>query len=554
MAFRPGDVDLSAAASLAAAATTDDPRYFGYVPEDVEFPELADTAYAESMLTQYDELRAARGRTLAQEQDTTTEDVDMLMRTDTSLGTGFPSIATRTVEGTPGIASPLATDMQAAPSAGTASGTGRVSDIELMRGDRRASVRSSLLSRTRPSMSSAGIGIEDEIPAFEDSEVYGGADMSLPPLDDFESKMFRPDMEPEGEMGEGEDEMALIRARAGEEFRLSLATEEAPAVEEEPAAVKRSTARRKRRREDEDVELSSRAMKEYLNNTAPTLRRRVGDPLPSLLEGRAPMVEVPGVSEWDRDLHREILSSEELLSMPNARGLCPELREVFSMTMTLGTLPFPLSKKSRSEKSQDVESVDDVEVARERDESRRRSSLLEDVEDEIGRYTYDDASKELQGQIEKEVREEEETVDFTERMDESYIQQEGVFPQELSVSFPSLEEALLPPDGGGEPEVEGVREVSGVSVGRFKPAGESQAPVNKKNWSSRTATVYKALERKLESQDFVSFEELSSGFSRRTAASCFLEVLQLKTWGAIEATQQDPLGDIYVGFPATAEV
>ena len=44
--------------------------------------------------------------------------------------------------------------------------TGRVSDVELMRGDRRASLRASLLSRSRASASS--LGLDDEIPAFDD--------------------------------------------------------------------------------------------------------------------------------------------------------------------------------------------------------------------------------------------------------------------------------------------------------------------------------------------------------------------------------------------------
>lgn len=48
-AFRPGDVDLSAAATLAAASTTDDPRFFGFVQDDVDYPELADTAYAQRL-------------------------------------------------------------------------------------------------------------------------------------------------------------------------------------------------------------------------------------------------------------------------------------------------------------------------------------------------------------------------------------------------------------------------------------------------------------------------------------------------------------------------
>lgn len=50
--------------------------------------------------------------------------------------------------------------------------TGRVSDVELMRGDRRASLRSSLLSRSRASVSTIGAaGLDDEIPAFDDQVI-----------------------------------------------------------------------------------------------------------------------------------------------------------------------------------------------------------------------------------------------------------------------------------------------------------------------------------------------------------------------------------------------
>lgn len=42
----------------------------------------------------------------------------------------------------------------------------------------------------------------------------------------------------------------------------------------------------------------------------------------------------------------------------------------------------------------------------------------------------------------------------------------------------------------------------------------------------------------------VSFDTLSAGVSKRVAAACFLEVLQLKTWGRIQATQQEPFDDI----------
>jgi hypothetical protein len=50
-------------------------------------------------------------------------------------------------------------------------------------------------------------------------------------------------------------------------------------------------------------------------------------------------------------------------------------------------------------------------------------------------------------------------------------------------------------------------------------------------------------------QSPITFSALSQNFSRRTAASCFLEILQLKTWGVLEASQDESLGDIYIGIP-----
>lgn len=48
---------------MAAPVSIDDARYFGFAQPDVDFPDLADTAYAQNMLTQYNELRPARGKT-----------------------------------------------------------------------------------------------------------------------------------------------------------------------------------------------------------------------------------------------------------------------------------------------------------------------------------------------------------------------------------------------------------------------------------------------------------------------------------------------------------
>lgn len=45
-------------------------------------------------------------------------------------------------------------------------------------------------------------------------------------------------------------------------------------------------------------------------------------------------------------------------------------------------------------------------------------------------------------------------------------------------------------------------------------------------------------------QGKVSFAEVTGGVSKRVAAAAFLEVLQLKTWGRISATQRSPFEDI----------
>jgi chromatin segregation and condensation protein Rec8/ScpA/Scc1 (kleisin family) len=48
------------------------------------------------------------------------------------------------------------------------------------------------------------------------------------------------------------------------------------------------------------------------------------------------------------------------------------------------------------------------------------------------------------------------------------------------------------------------------------------------------------------SQGTISLDALSAGVSKRVAAACFLEVLQLKTWGRISTRQAEPFADIQI--------
>jgi cohesin complex subunit SCC1 len=65
-------------------------------------------------------------------------------------------------------------------------------------------------------------------------------------------------------------------------------------------------------------------------------------------------------------------------------------------------------------------------------------------------------------------------------------------------------------------------------------------------WHQHTVKVLQMLQRTIGDDNVqeVSYDALSKNCSRRTAASVFFELLQLKTWDFIEIDQQDPYGDI----------
>jgi len=65
-------------------------------------------------------------------------------------------------------------------------------------------------------------------------------------------------------------------------------------------------------------------------------------------------------------------------------------------------------------------------------------------------------------------------------------------------------------------------------------------------WHPHTTKVLDMLRRNMEGQHSLSYDELSKGCSRRTAAGVFFELLQLKSWNFVEIQQQGPYGDIVI--------
>lgn len=75
----------------------------------------------------------------------------------------------------------------------------------------------------------------------------------------------------------------------------------------------------------------------------------------------------------------------------------------------------------------------------------------------------------------------------------------------------------------------------------------SAVVITEQNMSTRTAKVLEIMKAQLEEKETVTFNELTAGASKRTAAACFLEILQLKTWDLIDVAQPQPFQDITIG-------
>lgn len=258
-----------------------------------------------------------------------------------------------------------------------------------------------------------------------------------------------------------------------------------------------------------------------MNEIGPTLRRRVDDPL-----SKRPR---PGAE----------LSIEERLAQPSVRGLCPELRALFAMTMTTGPLPFPLLRQRGDEREEGLEEEKyggegDIEITRGAgvQESGRPSFLGapqggEWEEQEATYYNQGDFGYEELPAFEAGLAGVSDTSALGIRMEQAV----------------GLDDVTLGMETTQPPE----KVLSGAPTPVFMKAPDS--------WNARTALVLEVLQDQLRDKDEVTFDEISAGITRKTASACFLEILQLKTWGLLSAYQDKPFSDIHIrATPHTFEV
>lgn len=616
MAFRPGNVDLPDTAIVATTTTIDDPRFFGNVDSDYDFPELADTAFSQSMLTQYDELRLARTRTLAPQRETTQpQDRSHKNQNGIEQSTSIrgvprsPSVASSPsrraeddVDNILGLSDTLldipgpipGEDMPSQLSASRrTSNSTRVSDAELMRGGDR-SRGTSMLSMTRTSMSSLGTQLRgqdlDDIPAFE-----GGFD-EPPPMDDY---MPRPtdsfhmdmglqpqDMQPPSPILPVDspsnlrlDDMlnltsttgvgTTVAGRVGKENikitdgkvtglgETDLADGEAGVVAPKPKKI-RAPKRLLKIAVDDEVELATKVIKAHLEDRGPILRRAVNDPLPQrkkrkLLVSSATLSEYDGTREFD------------LFRLP---GVSIMLLEVFQQhTMKPGKLHFPLkvrdnevpAKESAGPQQNEVSPKLDVEVPRRAD--RDRDSLLTaGTIGDISRLSLepDQLAMSSSGMPAEAQEEPDKGPDMGDGQDDKYESINNVvndmtmgdgdglldiFGAPVNDFCPQGSDLGLLDIDRGEGFDRDMEFAAAVDASGLLSGGVYQDSASHE-WNERTAKVAALIESKLQHKDIISFTDLTENGSRRAAAACFLEVLQLATWGRLKVAQRMPFEEI----------
>lgn len=97
-----------------------------------------------------------------------------------------------------------------------------------------------------------------------------------------------------------------------------------------------------------------------------------------------------------------------------------------------------------------------------------------------------------------------------------------------------------------EEEAEGESESESESGSENEDNDEEGEPSSEARWHKRTANMLRLCQGVLENTDSITYQSLAEGKNKRTVASCFFEILQLKTWDRIDLHQDDPYGLIQI--------
>ncbi|KAL9179652.1 hypothetical protein ACHAXT_008942, partial [Thalassiosira profunda] len=374
-------------------------------------------------------------------------------------------------------------------------------------------------------------------------------------------------VDPEGAPADG---LSLDRSKDDDTASLdrrwsNLGDLEISGLDDESEKGKRKRAKgpkrmKKRRRiviDNDATELTSDHMKNMLRDTSDIVLQNV----PRLAEWDGEEEEAHGYGGICPALQK--LPAERLLARPcigDDGGLAPELlalwgRNTRRITGKAGTgLPFRMrgqrgaeQRGAAAEKLMEEE-AEAVEKARAAEEIEGRDIAMEEDEIEFGGGGGDiDFGEENKG------AEDFEETPFEIENEFGIKQGDIAEGDELSVrsdrsSFSlgavnDLEKELYNMGAGGDEE--------------RQAAGSDELVSHTSKWHKHTVRVFGMLKRNMRSDEDeedededkptqLSYNKLSAGVSRRTAAGVFFEMLQLKTWDFIELNQDKAYGDIAI--------
>jgi len=558
LAFRPGNVDLGPDSAQAPLATIDDARYFGNIQPDFEYPELADMAFDPDFLSSYSTIQAARGRTLANQYETTDFDAVTAARAASSssrmsLGSSMSPMRDRgssSIIDVTRLPEETEEEFERRRSESIRSmSMSRISDVEMVRA---VADRSSLSTGRRSMM---GFIDDENVPAFDESALDLQQEQDYDQYDQYEDRggeeydyqYQAPDLDTDM-MGRPSDSvnrtsMSMSHSRLEESrarFAAILREEDSPpspssggAVSvspdgQAPQAVGLRTGKGNTKKQkilvDEVTELSAREIKANQDDMSGIFRRAPTDPLPRV------------VSPDQR------LTAMERIQMPSIRGLCPELQGLFDMAMGITPMPFPMRSDESDRDRRTVSRDQSMEIEQMRGlaqpEMTGRPSDVLALDKSRSSYGGDEDPAQWDNRDDDYYQND--TYDADPDIDLQPYEPED--PQQSM-----MEQGVL--GGADRNRRSSVSFASDMVEGADAAAGSSMS-----TWNVRTAKVFEILKDQFNDQyeenadeiEGVTFQNIAQGVSRRTAATSFLEILQLKTWGHIEMNQDEPFGTINI--------
>lgn len=517
LAFRPGNVDLGPDAAVAPLASIDDARYFGNIQPDFEYPELADLAFEPDTLGSYGTIQPARGRTLANMYETTDYDYDAMAAARISTGRSTIGMSPmRASVDVTRLPDETEDEFQRRRSESIAAAfSSRVSDVEMVRagGDPN---RSSLSTGRRSIMSFVD---DDNVPAFDeglgdtgDMQGYDQYEQTADAEYDYEYAA------PELDMGRPSDmSVSMSRLDTTARFASVLRDDDMGATEPLPRPVTpdeaptAATRKKQRLLVDEITEMRGSDIQERAADMSSIQTRGLDDLVP-------------------RPVSPDGLTAKRVY-MPEIRELCPELGGLFDATAGMKPIAsfLPMKKQHVARGPSTSHVVEEIE--------QMRGMPLETTGRPSDVSALGDKSRSSFGA--------EDGPEWEQSRDEDYYQ--DTYDAEPDLDLQPYD----PTDGDALPaEVGALGETSrpSISFAGDQHREDSIAGTQIATWNNRTAKVFEILKETFteEPGEDVSFQNIAQGVTRKTAAGCFLEILQLKTWGIVDLKQESPFSDISI--------